>query len=50
MCDFDLISPMQVGNTPLHYASCRGHTELCNLLLRAEGNVEAKDKVVDTTR
>ena len=41
---------MQDGNTPLHYASSHGHTELCALLLRAKADVEAKDKVRDATR
>ena len=50
LCDFDLIFPMQDGNTPLHHASSRGHTELCKLLLRAKADVEAKDKVRDATR
>ena len=35
----------QDGSTPLHYASSRGHAELCTLLLRAKADVEAKDEV-----
>ena len=50
LCDFDLIFPMQDGDTPLHHASSSGHTELCKLLLRAKADVEAKDKVRDATR
>ena len=40
---------LQDGNTLLHYASSHGHTELCEFLLGAKANVEAKDKVLDAT-
>ena len=41
---------MQRGNTSLHYASYDGHTELCELLLWAKADVEAKDEVLEATR
>ena len=36
---------LQSGNASLHYASRYGHTELCELLLGAKVDVEAKDMV-----
>ena len=37
---------LQRGNTSLHLASSLGRTELCELLLKAKADVEAKDKVL----
>ena len=41
---------LQSGNTSLHHASSNGRTELCELLLRAKADVEAKDEVLEATR
>ena len=41
---------LQFGNTTLHYASRKDHTELCKLLLGAKADVEAKDQVLVATR
>ena len=41
---------LQSGNTSLHHASSNGRTELCELLLRAKADVEAKDKVLEAAR
>ena len=41
---------LQSGNTSLHRASSNGRTELCELLLRAKADMEAKDQVFEATR
>ena len=41
---------LQDGNTSLHFASREGDMGSCKTLLRSKANVEAKDKVRDTTQ
>ena len=36
---------LQYGNSSLHLALCKGHAELCKLLLGAKADVDAKDMV-----
>ena len=36
---------LQNKNTPLHWASQRGHSELITVLIAHGGNVEAQDMV-----